>query len=99
MSKKNNNKEFKTALITSFILLLTSGVVYLSQCGFCNDSYYGEHIRHLNVRIDEDIGVPPHTKRQIKPKNSFVADHSLFCNNSASMTILVFYRVRVNSFY
>ena len=30
---------------------LTSGVVYKFQCGLCNESYYGECIRHLNVRI------------------------------------------------
>ena len=30
---------------------LTSGVIYKLQCGFCNESYHGECVRHLNVRI------------------------------------------------
>ena len=37
----------------------TSGVVYKFQCGFCNESYYGECVRHLNVRIGEHIGISP----------------------------------------
>ena len=36
---------------------LTSGVVYKFQCGLCNKSYYGECVRHLNVRIGEHIGL------------------------------------------
>ena len=35
---------------------LTSVVVYKFQCGLCNESYYGECVRHLNVRIGEHIG-------------------------------------------
>ena len=50
--------------------------------------YYGECMRHLNVRIGEHIGISPLTSKQVKPKNSSIADHSLFCNHSASMTIL-----------
>ena len=38
---------------------------------------------HLNVRIGEHIGVSPLTKKQVKPENSSVADHLLFCNHSA----------------
>ena len=30
---------------------LTSGVVYKFSCGFCSESYYGECVRHFNVRI------------------------------------------------
>ena len=41
-------------------------------------------MRHLNVRIGEHVGISPLTKKQIKPKNSSVADHILFCNHSAS---------------
>ena len=63
---------------------LTSDVVYKFQCGLCNESYYGECVRHLNVRIGEHIGISPLTKKQVKPKNSSVADHLLFCNHSAS---------------
>ena len=32
---------------------LTSGVVYKFQCGLCNEFYYGECLRHLNVRTGE----------------------------------------------
>ena len=28
---------------------LTSGVVYKFQCGLCNEFYYGECVRHLNL--------------------------------------------------
>ena len=63
---------------------LTSGVIYKFQCGLCNESYYGECIRHLNVRIGEHIGISPLTRKQVKPKNSSVADHLLLCNHSAS---------------
>ena len=60
---------------------LASGVVYKFQCGFCNESYYGECVRHLNVRIGENIGISPLTKKQVKPKSSTVAEHLLFCNH------------------
>ena len=57
---------------------LTSGVVYKFKCGLCNDSYYGECVRCLNVRISEYIGILPFTKKQVKHKNNSVADHLLF---------------------
>ena len=41
-------------------------------------------IRHLNVRTGEHIGISPLTRKQIKPKNSSIADHLLLCNYSAS---------------
>ena len=63
---------------------LLSGVVYKFQFGLCNESYYGECMRHLTVRIGEHIGISPFTRKQVKPKNSSVADHLLFCNHSAS---------------
>ena len=50
---------------------LTSGVVYKFQCGLCNESYYGECVRHLNVRIGEHIGISPLAKKKSKPKRSF----------------------------
>ena len=53
------------------------------QCGLCNESYHGECMRHLNVRIGEHIGISPLTRKQVKPKNSSVADHLLICNHSA----------------
>ena len=35
----------------------TSDIVYKFQCGFCNESYYSECLRQLNVRIGEHIGI------------------------------------------
>ena len=73
---------------------LTSGVPYkfglcdvhsvdsAIQCGLCNESYYGECMRHLNLRIGEHIGIPPLPRKQVKPKCSSVADHLLLCNHS-----------------
>ena len=63
---------------------LTSGVIYKFQCGFCNESYYGECVRHLNVRIGEHIRISPFTKKKVKPKGSPVSDHLLLCNHSLS---------------
>ena len=64
---------------------LTSGVVYKFQCGLCNESYYDECVRRLNVRIGEDIGISPLTKKKVKPKGGAVSDHLLLCNNSLSV--------------
>ena len=64
--------------------VLTSYVVYKFQFGLCNESYYGERVRHLNLRIDEHIGISPLTTKQVKPKKSSVAGHLLFRNHSAS---------------
>ena len=66
------------------MMLMISGVIYKFQCGLCNESYYGECIRHLNVRIGEHIGISLLTRKQVKSKNSSVADHLLLCNHSAS---------------
>ena len=41
-------------------------------------------MRHMNVRIAEHIGISSLTRKQVKSKNSSVADHLLFCNHSAS---------------
>ena len=49
---------------------LTSGVVCNFHCGFCNECYYGECVRHLNVRIREHIGISPLTKKKVKPKGT-----------------------------
>ena len=63
---------------------LTSGVVYKFQCGLCNESYYGECVRNLNVRIGEHIGISPLTKKKVKPYSSAISDHLLLCNHSPS---------------
>ena len=58
---------------------LISGVVYKFQCGLCNESYYGESIRHLDIRSGEHIGVSPGKK--VKPSNSSaIWDHLVHCN-------------------
>ena len=57
--------------------------IVLIQCGFCNESYYGECVRHLNVRTDEHNGISTLTKQQVKPNSTSVANNLLFCNHSA----------------
>ena len=63
---------------------LTSGVVCKFQSGLCNESYYGECVRYLNVRIGEHIGISPLTKKKVKPKGRTGCDHLLLCNHSRS---------------
>ena len=46
-----NNFHFKDQVSKN----LTSGVAYKFQCGLCNESYYGECVRRLNVWIVEHI--------------------------------------------
>ena len=41
-------------------------------------------MRYFNVRIGDNIGISPPTRKQVKPKNSSVADHLLLCNHSVS---------------
>ena len=79
-TRLGNNLHFKDQIPKD----LTSGVVYKFQCGLCNESYYGECMRDLNVRIGEHIGISPLTRKQVKAKNSSVADHLILCNHSAS---------------
>ena len=60
---------------------LISGVVYKFQCGLCNESYYGESIRHLDIRSGEHIGVSPLTGKNVEASNnSAICDHLLHCN-------------------
>ena len=60
---------------------LISGAVCKFQCGFCNESYYGESIRHLDIRSGEHIGVSLLTGKKVKPSdNSAICDHLLYCN-------------------
>ena len=49
---------------------LISDVVYKFQCGPCNESYYGESIRHLHIRSREHIGLSPLTGKKVKPSNN-----------------------------
>ena len=49
--------------------------------GLCYRSYYGESIRHFDIRPGEYIGVSPLTGRKVKPiNNSAARDHLLHCN-------------------
>ena len=75
-TRLDNNVHFKDQIPKD----LTYNFVYKFQCGLCNECYYGECVRHSNVRIGEHIGI----SKQVKPKNGSVANHLLFCNHSAS---------------
>ena len=79
-TRLGNNFHFKDQIPND----LTCGVVYKFQCGLCNESCYGECVKHLDVRIGEHIVISPLTKKQVKPKSSSVGDHLLFCDHSAS---------------
>ena len=63
---------------------IQTSVIYKFQCGLWNQSYYGECVRHFNVRIGGCIVISPLTKKQVKPKNNSVVNHLPFCNHSAS---------------
>ena len=52
------------------------------------ESYYGESIRHLDIRSGEHIGVSPLTGKKVKPSNnSAICDHLLHCNFVPSFEI------------
>ena len=79
---------------------LISGVVYKFQCGLCNESYYSESIRHLDIRSGEHIGVAPFTRKKVKPsKNSAICDHLPHCNFYPLFTALVFQLMKTKSIY
>ena len=60
---------------------LISEVVYKFQCGLCNESYYVESLRHLDISFGEHIIVSPLTGKKVKPtNNSAVHNHSPHCN-------------------
>ena len=59
-TRLSNNFHFKDQIPND----LTYGVVYKFQCGLCNESYYDECVRHVNVRIGEHIGISPLAKKQ-----------------------------------
>ena len=76
-TKLSNSFRFKDPISKDLI----SGVVYKFQCGLCNESYYSESIRHLDIRSGEHIGVSPLTGKKVKPVNdSAVRDHLPHCN-------------------
>ena len=65
-TRLGNNFHFKDQIPKDLI----SGVVLEFQCGFCNQSYYGECMRHLNIRIGEDIGISPLSRKQVKTRTT-----------------------------
>ena len=57
---------------------LISGAVYKFKRDLCNEPYYGESIRHLDIRSGKHIGVSPLTEKKVKPSNnSAICDHLL----------------------
>ena len=48
-TRLGNNFHFKDQIPKD----LTSGIGCKFQCGLCNESHYGECMRHVNVRIGE----------------------------------------------
>ena len=67
---------FKDTLITKYVI---SGVVFKFKCGLYKESYYiyyGESIKHLDIRSEERIGVSPLTGKKFKQVNNIaVCDH------------------------
>ena len=52
---------------------LIPAVVYKFQCGLWNESCYGKSRRHFNIKSREHIGVPPLTRKKVKPSNNSAA--------------------------
>ena len=63
---------------------LISGVVYKFQSGLYNETYYCECVRHLSVKIGEDIGISSLAKKKVKPTVSVISDHLILCNHPPS---------------
>ena len=63
---------------------LIAAVVHKFQHGLCNVSYYGESIRHLDIRSGKHIGVSPFTGKKVKPSNNCYFDHLFHCDFSPS---------------
>ena len=63
--------------------ILTSGVVYKLQCELCNQSCYGDTVRHLPVRSGKHIGISLLTNKRVQLKKDSAAFHRfLNCNYS-----------------
>ena len=75
----------KLSLITRFKdpvpQILTSSVVFNFQCGFCNESCYGESVKYLAVSSGEHIGISALTNKRVQARqDSAVCHHLLNCN-------------------
>ena len=77
-----------------------SGVNYKFQCGLSNESYYGENIRHLDIRSGDHIGVSPLTRKNNKYPIAvpFVIIYFNVIINII-LTTLAFWLMRIKSFY
>ena len=76
-TKLSNSFRFKDLIPKDLI----SRFIYKFQCGLCNESYYGQSIRHLVIRSGKHIGVSPLAGKKVKPiNNSAVRDHLPHCN-------------------
>ena len=76
-TRLSNSFRHKDPIPKDFI----SCFVYKFQCGLCSESYYGESIRHLDIRSGEHIGVSPLTGKNVEASNnSAICDHLLHCN-------------------
>lgn len=53
------------------------------------ESYYGESVRHLNVRIGKHIRISSLPKMWLKPTGSAGSNHFLLCNNLRSLNVIV----------
>ena len=84
-TRLNNKFHFKDRIPKH----LASDIIYQIQCGICNESCYGECETLECQRWLTYCYITTYQKK-VKPKSSSVANHLLFCNHSASMTILVF---------
>ena len=62
-NKLCNSFRFKDPVPQTF----TSSVAYNFQCGLCNESYYGECVGHLAVKVAEHIGISPLTNKREQP--------------------------------
>ena len=68
---------------------LTSGVICKFPCGLYNESYYGECVRHLNVRIGDHIGISPLTKNKLSLRTALLIIY-YFATTRHPMKILLF---------
>ena len=58
---------------------LTSGVVYKFQCRLFNESFYGERVRHLNVRTEEHSRIfSSFSEKKVKPKGQAFENFSAY---------------------
>ena len=76
--------KIENKLSSAFCLKYRIGVVDKFQCGLYNESYFGECLRNIKVKIREHIGISPMTKKAVKSKGSVVSDHLLVSSHSPS---------------